>query len=238
MRVTSGGSVERPAELVGDDASSDLAVLRFAPDDDVGVRVAELGESEGLSVGQLVVAIGSPMGFRGSVTSGIVSALGRSLRGRDGRVIENVIQTDAAINPGNSGGPLVDSAGRVVGIDTAIIGGANGLGFAIPVSAAFRRIVFSLLTDGFVTRAYLGLRLATSPRHPGAVVERVEPGSPAERSGLSPGDVITSFGGDAVRSSDDLLGLLDANVIGVDLPVEILRRSDPRKLYIRPTRKT
>ncbi|WP_119071076.1 S1C family serine protease [Rubrobacter indicoceani] len=233
LRVTPASGVRRPAELLGDDPSSDLAVIRFVPEEEVAV--ARLGDSDGLVVGQLVVAIGSPLGFQGSVTSGVVSALGRSLRGRDGRLIENVVQTDAAINPGNSGGPLADSEGSVVGINTAIIGGANGIGFAIPVSSAFRQIVFSLLTDGYVARAYLGLKLATRPGSPGAVVEKVEPASPAERGGLRPGDVVTLFAGGPVRSSDDLLGLLDATVIGADSPVRVLRRASVLDLSVRPT---
>src|SRR5919112_1578487 len=150
--------------------------------------VAPLGEAKNLVVGQLVVAIGSPLGFQRTVTAGVVSALGRSLRGQDGRLIENVVQTDAAINPGNSGGPLADVSGRVVGINTAIIGGAQGIGFAVPVSAAFRRVVFALVTEGRVRRAFLGVMVQSRQAHGeaggGAGVESVAPNSPAERAGV------------------------------------------------------
>ena len=157
ITLSDGSSV--PAEVLGDDPPSDLAVVRFAAE--VEPAVAELGEAQNLAVGQLVVAIGNPLGFQRSITAGVVSALGRSLRGRGSRTIENVIQTDAAINPGNSGGPLADVSGRVVGINTAIIGGAQGIGFAVPVSAAFRRVVFELVTEGRVRRAYLGIGVMT-----------------------------------------------------------------------------
>src|SRR3712207_2644113 len=132
IEVTLSGGSSIPAEVLGDDPPSDLAVVRFAPEEEP--TVATLGEAGNLVVGQLVVAIGNPLGFQRSVTAGVVSALGRSIRGESGRLIENVIQTDAAINPGNSGGPLADVSARVVGINTAIIGGAQGIGFAIPVS--------------------------------------------------------------------------------------------------------
>lgn len=236
LRVVPPAGVSRPAKLLGDDPSSDLAVLRFVPDEEP--VVAELGEAGDLVVGQMVVAIGNPMGFQRSVTAGIVSALGRSLRGQDGRLIENVIQTDAAINPGNSGGPLSDSSGRVVGINTAIVGGAQGIGFSVPVSAAFRRIVFSLVTDGRVRRAYLGVRVSdhlSNGRKGGARVERVSPGSPAERAGIRQGDVISGFLHSPVRSSDDLLGMLDERASGRNTDIEIVRAGRSRTLGIRPT---
>jgi serine protease Do len=138
IEVTLSGGSPVPAEVLGDDPPSDLAVVRFTPEEEP--TTATLGEAGNLVVGQLVVAIGNPLGFQRSVTTGVVSALGRSIRGESGRLIENVIQTDAAINPGNSGGPLADASGRVVGINTAIIGGAQGIGFAIPVSNTFRRV--------------------------------------------------------------------------------------------------
>ncbi|MDQ4127331.1 MAG: trypsin-like peptidase domain-containing protein, partial [Actinomycetota bacterium] len=152
LRVTLADGTQAGAVTLGDDPPSDLAVVRFTPEREP--TVAPLGEAQNLVVGQLVVAIGSPLGFQRTVTAGVVSALGRSLRGQGGRLIENVIQTDAAINPGNSGGPLADTSGRVVGINTAIIGGAQGIGFAVPVSAAFRRVVFALVTEGRVRRAF------------------------------------------------------------------------------------
>src|SRR5918992_843420 len=158
-----------------------------------------------------VVSVGLSNGRGGG--SGVVSALGRSIRGESGRLIENVIQTDAAINPGNSGGPLADASGRVVGINTAIIGGGQGVGFAVPVSAAFRRVIFTLVTEGRVRRAFLGVMVASrSPRDDfpgGAQVESVSPNSPADIAGLRSGDLIVGFGEKPVRSTDDLLNLLD-----------------------------
>ncbi|HEV8225111.1 MAG TPA: trypsin-like peptidase domain-containing protein, partial [Rubrobacteraceae bacterium] len=182
IEVTLSGGSPVPAEVLGDDPPSDLAVVRFTPEEEP--TTATLGEAGNLLVGQLVVAIGNPLGFQRSVTAGVVSALGRSIRGESGRLIENVIQTDAAINPGNSGGPLADASGRVVGINTAIIGGAQGIGFAIPVSNTFRRVVFTLVTEGRVRRAYLGVGVVSRPARSrngfegGAGVESVAPNSP------------------------------------------------------------
>src|SRR5215210_8985151 len=227
LRVTLADGATADAEVLGDDPSSDLAVVRFEPE--VEPVVAPLGEAQNLVVGQLVVAIGSPLGFQRTVTAGVVSALGRSLRGQDGRQIENVIQTDAAINPGNSGGPLADASGRVVGINTAIIGGAQGIGFAIPVSNTFRRVVFTLVTEGRVRRAYLGVVVASRPARArdgfegGAGVESVAPNSPAERAGVKPQDVIVGFGEELVRSNDDLLNMLDESAIGRDFDLFVLR---------------
>jgi serine protease Do len=191
-------------------------------------------------VGQLVVAIGNPLGFQRSVTTGVVSALGRSIRGESGRLIENVIQTDAAINPGNSGGPLADASGRVVGINTAIIGGAQGIGFAIPVSNTFRRVVFTLVTEGRVRRAYLGVVVASRPARAqdgfegGAGVESVAPNSPAERAGIRPKDVIVGFGEEPVSSNDDLLSRLDESAIGRDATLRVLRGGREQSLRVRP----
>ncbi len=232
--LSDGSSV--PAEVLGEDPPSDLAVIRFAPEDEV--TVATLGEAENLVVGQLVVAIGNPLGFQRSVTAGVVSALGRSIRGESGRPIENVIQTDAAINPGNSGGPLADTAGRVVGINTAIIGGAQGIGFAVPVSAAFRRVIFSLVTEGRVRRAYLGVGVVTRPARGkfsgGAGVETVAPNSPAERAGVRIGDVILSLGERPVKSTDSLLSLLDESAIGRDTTLTVLRGDRELSLSVKP----
>ncbi|HEX4992224.1 MAG TPA: trypsin-like peptidase domain-containing protein [Rubrobacteraceae bacterium] len=236
IEVTLPGGSPVPAEVLGDDPPSDLAVVRFAPEEEP--TTATLGDAGNLVVGQLVVAIGNPLGFQRSVTAGVVSALGRSIRGESGRLIENVIQTDAAINPGNSGGPLADTSGRVVGINTAIIGGAQGIGFAIPVSNTFRRVVFTLVTEGRVRRAYLGVVVASRPERDdfegGAGVESVAPNSPAERAGVRPQDVIVGFGDTPVRSNDDLLSMLDESAIGRDAELKVLRGGKERTLKVRP----
>ena len=164
--------------------------------------------------------------------------MGRSIMSQGGRPIENVIQTDAAINPGNSGGPLADASGRVVGINTAIIGGAQGIGFAVPVSIAFRRVIFSLVTEGRVRRAFLGVMVASrSPRDDspgGAQVESVSPNSPADIAGVRPGDLIVGFDNKPVRSTDDLLNLLDGSAIGREAELRVLRGKSERVLNVRP----
>ena len=231
IEVTLSGGSPVPAEVLGDDPPSDLAVVRFTPEEEP--TTATLGEAGNLLVGQLVVAIGNPLGFQRSVTAGVV-------RGESGRLIENVIQTDAAINPGNSGGPLADASGRVVGINTAIIGGAQGIGFAIPVSNTFRRVVFTLVTEGRVRRAYLGVGVVSRPARSrngfegGAGVESVAPNSPAERAGVKPQDVIVSFGDTPVRSNDDLLSMLDQSAIGRDSTLRVLRGGRELTLRVRP----
>lgn len=238
IEVTLSGGGSSPAEVLGDDPPSDLAVVRFEPDEIL--PVATLGDAGNLLVGQLVVAIGNPLGFQRSVTAGVVSALGRSIRGESGRLIENVIQTDAAINPGNSGGPLADASGRVVGINTAIIGGAQGIGFAIPVSGTFRRVVFKLVTEGRVRRAYLGVMVQSRPARArngfegGAGVESIAPNSPAERAGVRPQDVIIGFREEPIRSNDDLLNMLDESTIGEDVPLRVLRNGREQTLTVRP----
>lgn len=232
VKLADGASV--PAEVLGDDPSSDLAVMRFTPDKQPAV--AELGEADNLVVGQLVVAVGHPLGFQQSVTTGVVSALGRSLRGQDGRMIENVVQTDAAINPGNSGGPLADAHGKVVGINTAIIGSAQGIGFAVPVSAAFRRVIFALVTEGRVRRAHLGVMMQSRPSDNGggAGVESVVADSPAQRAGVKPGDVIVGFEGKQVESTEQLFGLLDESAIGRDAELLVLRAGKELRLQVQP----
>src|SRR5215212_5119873 len=244
IEVTLSGGSPVPAEVLGEDPPSDLAVVRFVPEDES--TIATLGDAGNLVVGQLVVAIGNPLGFQRSVTTGVVSALGRSIRGESGRLIENVIQTDAAINPGNSGGPLADASGRVVGINTAIIGGAQGIGFAIPVSNTFRRVVFTLVTEGRVRRAYLGVAVVSRPARSrngfesrnefegGAGVGSVAPNSPAERAGVKPQDVIVGFGDESVRSNDDLLSRLDESAIGRDAQLRVLRGGRELSLRVRP----
>jgi serine protease Do len=238
IEVTLSGGTSIPAEVLGDDPPSDLAVVRFTPEEEP--TIATLGEAGNLVVGQLVVAIGNPLGFQRSVTAGVVSALGRSIRGESGRLIENVIQTDAAINPGNSGGPLADASARVVGINTAIIGGAQGIGFAVPVSGTFRRVVFTLVTEGRVRRAYLGVVVESRPPQlrngfeGGAGVRNVAPNSPAERAGVKPQDVVVGFGDEPVRSNDDLLSMLDESAIGRDFDLRVLRGDRELTLRVRP----
>ncbi len=208
-------------EVVGADPLSDLAVLRTQ---DAPLVPAELGDAERLRVGQLVVAIGNPHGFASSVTAGVVSALGRSLPTRSGsaaRMIDNVIQTDAALNPGNSGGALADSRGRVVGINTAVAG--IGLGLAVPINAATRRIIGALMTDGRVRRAYIGAQLADRPlpprlarrlgRRAGVEIVDVLPGRPAERAGLRPGDLLVAVDRTPVEDVSTLQRLMVSELI-------------------------
>jgi S1-C subfamily serine protease len=217
--------------VVGVDKLSDLAVLRADGSDLVP---ATLGEAENLRVGQLVVAIGNPNGFAGSVTAGVVSALGRSLPARAGRTvrfIDNVIQTDAALNPGNSGGALVDSSSRVVGINTAVAG--VGLGLAVPINEATRQIVGALMRDGRVRRAYIGIAGGPRPLPPharvrlartgGIEVVEVAPGSPAQRAGLRAEDLIVELGGQPIERVDDVQKLMTRDAIGRPMTVRILR---------------
>jgi len=215
---------EAPFELVGRDPLSDLAVVRVAAS---GLAQVELGNADGLRVGQLVVAVGNPHGFAGSVTAGVVSALGRSLPS-GGRVVENVIQTDAALNPGNSGGALVDSHARLVGVNTALAG--IGLGLAVPVNATTLDIVATLLREGRVRRAYLGGARPLSPRRAeelgqksGVGIIEVPSGSPAERAGLRPTDTIVAVDGDVVEGTGDLQRLMTAGAIGRTLSLRVLR---------------
>ena len=239
LRVTLADGTTEDAEVLGGDPSSDLAVVRFETPREMEPMVAPLGEAKNLVVGQLVVAIGSPLGFQRTVTAGVVSALGRSLRGQDGRLIENVVQTDAAINPGNSGGPLADVSGRVVGINTAIIGGAQGIGFAVPVSAAFRRVVFALVTEGRIRRAFLGVMVQSrqargdAGAEGGAQVENVAPNSPAKIAGVRQGDLIVGFNENPVRSTDDLLNLLDESAIDRDAELRVRRGRSEQTLRVR-----
>jgi serine protease Do len=229
-------------EVVGADPLSDLAVLRATADDLVP---AELGNAEELRVGQLVVAIGNPHGFAGSVTAGVVSALGRSLPVREGRaqrVIDDVIQTDAALNPGNSGGALVDGRGRVVGINTAVAG--VGLGLAVPVNATTRRIVAELMRDGRVRRAWIGIAVGARPLPPRvrAVVGReravevveVMSDSPAARAGLRPEDLILAVDGAPVAGVDDLHRLMGGERIDRPCTVTIARDGDQREVLLTP----
>jgi len=231
-RATFSDGTERRFEVVGRDPLSDLAVLRA---EDGGLHDAELGEAADLRVGQLVVAVGNPNGFEGSVTAGVVSALGRSLPARTrrhARVIDSVIQTDAALNPGNSGGALADSSGRVVGVNTAVAG--VGLGLAVPVNEATRRVIGALMSEGRVRRAYIGLAGGPRPLPPQArrrfsaescieVVEVVD-GSPADRAGLRPEDLVIEVDGTPTPGVEELQRLMVAELIGTAVSLTVLRQ--------------
>jgi S1-C subfamily serine protease len=230
--VTFGDGAEASFDVVGRDPFSDLAVLRARV---AGASPVDLGDADRLKIGQLVVAVGNPMGLAGSVTAGVVSGLGRSLPTREGRtvrLIDDVIQTDAALNPGNSGGALVDSAGRVVGINTAVAG--YGLGLAVPINSTTRQIIAELLSDGRVRRAWLGVAGVPMPLPPqvtertgqrqGLRVVEVVPGSPAGVAGIYLGDVIVSAGGRPISNVQALQKLMLGPAIGTRLPVTVLRR--------------
>jgi S1-C subfamily serine protease len=217
--------------VVGVDRLTDLAVLRADGDE---LIPATLGEAENLRVGQLVVAIGNPNGFAGSVTAGVVSALGRSLPARAGRTvrhIDNVIQTDAALNPGNSGGALVDSSARVIGINTAVAG--VGLGLAVPINVATRQIIGALMRDGRVRRAWIGIAAGPRPLPPharvrlgrasGVEISEVVAGGPAQRAGLRGEDLIVELGGEAIERVDDVQRLMSQDAIGHPMAIRILR---------------
>ena len=217
-----------PFRVVGADPLSDLAVLRATG---ATPPPAELGEADDLVVGQLVVAVGNPLGLAGSVTAGVVSALGRSMPAGGGRIIEDVIQTDAALNPGNSGGALADASARVIGINTAVAG--IGLGMAVPVNTTTRRIISTLMREGKVRRAYLGLVMVPAPlsapwrermgRTTGLRVAEVVPGSPADRAGLRAGDLLLSAAGHPVAAAQDLQRLMFADAIGKPLAITVMR---------------
>jgi S1-C subfamily serine protease len=230
------------AQLIGEDPDTDLALLRI---DAPGLHSVKLGDSRRIRVGQLVVAIGNPYGFQYTITAGVVSALGRSLRSQSGRLIEDVIQTDAALNPGNSGGPLVNSAGEVIGVNTATILPAQGLCFAISINTA-QFIASKLIRHGQVRRSYIGVQAQTAPlnrtiaRHyelktaTGALILASEPGSPAQRAGLQEGDVIVSLDGEAVEGVDVLHRLLDEERINKPATFIVLRGSRRLELKIIP----
>jgi serine protease Do len=242
MRVMLTDGSEHAATLVGSDPATDLAVIRI---EGTHLPHAELGSSASLRVGQLVVAIGNPLGFSNTVSAGVVSALARSMRAQDGRLIDPILQTDVALNPGNSGGPLVDSHARVVGINTMIILGAQGLSFAVPIDTA-RWVIGQLMTVGRVRRGFLGLAGQVRPlpkrlaRRLGLAVEtgvhvmQVEPGKPADRGGLLPGDVIVAMDTKPVRNVDEVHRLLDASSIGRKLPVKAVRGNDLVELEVTP----
>src|SRR6266436_4491841 len=233
---------EYPAQLVGDDPDTDLAVIRIDAPQLGHVRLAD---SENLRVGQLVIAIGNPLGFQASVTAGVISALGRSMHSQSGRLIDNIIQTDAALNPGNSGGPLVNSAGEVIGVNTAIIRPAQGICFAIASNTA-RLVAGWLIRDGRIRRSYIGVagqnvplhrrvvRFYNVPLETGVLVVSVEKNSPAERAGLREGDLIVAFNGQPIGSVHDLHKILVGEQIGVSFCLNIIRNTEKMELPILP----
>ena len=233
------------ADVVGQDADTDLAVVRIEASAGAPLPWATLGDSRAVRVGQMAIAIGNPYGFNHSVTAGVVSALGRSLRARSGRLMDDIIQTDASLNPGNSGGPLVTSRGEVIGINTAMIAPAQGLCFAIASNTA-RFVASVLIRDGRIRRSYIGVagqsvpipravarsnQLAVSS---GVFVTSVEPNSPAASAGLRDGDVILAFAGEVVTGIDDLHRRLTGDRIGVPATLTILRSAERRQLTIVP----
>jgi S1-C subfamily serine protease len=242
IHVTLPDGRELVADLIGDDPHTDLAVLRVSASD---LLAAPFGDSSTLKPGQLVIAIGNPFGFQHTVTAGVVSALGRSLRARTVRLMENLIQTDAALNPGNSGGPLVTSSAKVVGVNTAVILGGQGIAFAVPINTA-RYVVSSLLRDGRVRRSHLGVaghdtpigrRLVREHKLPaehGVRITAVSEGTPAEEAGLRAGDVIVDFAGEPVSNIDDLHRLLTEERIGELVSLRVLRRGELRRLLVTP----
>ncbi len=241
---------EFDVDVVGTDPLSDLAVLRASASD---LAPARLGDASRLRVGQLVVAIGNPLGFAGSVTAGVVSALGRSFPTRSGsamRVVENVIQTDAALHPGNSGGALADSHAHVVGVNTAVVGPGigQGLGLAVPINATTRRIIAALMTEGRFRRAYLGLAGGPRPlpprvarqegRQAGVEVVQVVAGSPAAAAGLRPEDLLIDVDGVAIEKMDDLQRLMVGEAIGRRLAVRVIRGGQTLTLDVTPAELT
>ncbi len=230
------------ADLVGDDPDTDLAVVRIQAPHLVPAR---LGDSAAVRVGQLAIAIGNPYGFQTTVTAGVVSALGRSLRSQSGRLIDNVIQTDAALNPGNSGGPLVSSRGEVIGVNTAIILPAQGICFAIAINTA-KFVAARLIKDGKITRSYIGVggqniplprrlaRFHNLTAETGVLVVSVESNSPAQRAGLREGDLIVGFAGEPIGGIDDLHRLLTDSRVGARSPLTVLRGSEKMIVEVVP----
>lgn len=224
---------ETQGEIVGTDSDSDLAVIKIY---ETNLSVSKLGDSSDLKIGQLVIAIGNPFGYQHTVTAGVVSALGRTLRSTTGRMIDNIIQTDAALNPGNSGGPLINTASEVIGVNTATIMQAQGLCFSISINSA-KEIADMLIRQGRVRKAYLGISMQDVNLHPrvinfhhlanrrGIFVMSVQKNSPADKAGIKEGDVIVNFNGIAVNSGDELFRLLNQEVIGTHTRLSVIRKN-------------
>ena len=237
-------------DVVGRDRLSDIAVLKLA---EAEGQAAELGDASTLEVGQLVVAVGNPLGFSGSVTAGVVSHLGRSIvagNSRSSRLIDNVIQTDAALHPGNSGGALADARGRVIGINTALVGPmvGQGLGLAVPIDEATKTIIGALIKDGRVRRAYLGVGGGTRPLPPRLVAEvgqeqgievvEVVNGSPARRAGIRPGDILVTGDGQPLADAKDLQAMMTGERVGKDFVIGLIRGGNALTVTVRPVELT
>ena len=243
LKVTLPDGRSRDASLIGADVDTDLAVLKISAPE---LHVLELGDSRRLRAGQIVVAIGNPFGFQHTVTAGVVSATGRSLRARTGRLMTGLVQTDAALNPGNSGGPLVNTRGEVVGINTAVIVPAQGISFAVSAETA-RLVVPQLLREGRVKRSYLGIAAQDVPlprllvRHyhlantSGVLVTEVTKGSPAEQAAVRDGDLLVSFGDEPIERTDDLHRLLTGERVGEPVPLQLLRGTELVRVAISPS---
>jgi S1-C subfamily serine protease len=233
---------EFPAQLVGDDPDTDLAVIRIDAPQLSNVRLAD---SETLRVGQIAIAIGNPLGFQASVTAGVISALGRSMHAQSGRLIDNIIQTDAALNPGNSGGPLANSAGEVIGVNTAMIRPAQGICFAIASNTA-KFVAAWLIKEGRIRRGYIGVAGQTAPLHrrvarfyhlakeTGVLVASIDKGSPADHGRIRPNDVIVAFNDEAITSVHDLHKKLVGDQIGKPCKLTILRHTEQLTIYVTP----
>jgi S1-C subfamily serine protease len=242
VRVNLADGCEVRAQVIGDDSDTDLAVLRIDAPNLTHVRLAD---SETLRVGQLAIAIGNPLGFQASVTSGVISALGRSMHAQSGRLIDNIIQTDAALNPGNSGGPLANSAGEIIGINTAMIRPAQGICFAIASNTA-KLIAGWLIKDGRIRRGYIGVAGQNVPLHrrvarfyhlpgeTGVLVVSVEKGSPAEQARVYPEDIIVSMNDEPITSVHDLHKRLVGERIDVPCKLTIIRRTEQLTIYVTP----
>jgi S1-C subfamily serine protease len=240
--VNLSGGRDYPAQLIGDDPETDLAVIRIDAPHLVHVRLAD---SESLRVGQIAIAIGNPLGFQASVTTGVISALGRSMYSQSGRLIDNIIQTDAALNPGNSGGPLVNSAGEVIGVNTAMIRPAQGICFAIASNTA-KLVAGWLIRDGRIRRSYIGVAGQNVPLHrrivrfynfaleTGVLVVSVEKDSPAQRAGLREGDIIVAFNAEPIGTIHDLHKMLVGEQIGVPAKLMVIRHTEKLELSVLP----